>query len=63
VLTDRNEVLSRIANRTPNKLDFDATFFAQILTYIVLPIAALLATQFPALSGPLSSLLGGLGSG
>jgi hypothetical protein len=63
VQTDRNDILSRIANRTPNRVDFDASFFGQIAFYLALPIAALLVTQFPALGEPVAGLLAGLGRG
>ncbi len=58
---ERNEVVSRIAKRTAGRIDFDAAFLGQVFTYLVLPIAALLVTQFPTLNEPLSGLLGPLG--
>ncbi len=57
VSAERNELLSRVANRTPNKVDLDGALFSQLATYILLPLAAVLATQFPGLSHLLGDLL------
>jgi hypothetical protein len=57
VQADRNEILSRIADRTPNRVDFDASFFSPALTYAGIPILTLLVTQFPAFEQQLSRLL------
>jgi hypothetical protein len=59
---ERNEILSRVANRTPNRIDFDATFVAQIAVYLALPVAALLITLFPALGSPLGDALSSIGT-
>jgi hypothetical protein len=56
--TDRNGVLSRAADRTPNKLDFDATFLTQLMTFIGIPLLTLLVTQFPAFDELLQRLRG-----
>lgn len=48
VQLDRDEILSRTADRTPNRVNFDASFMAQLLTFAGLPLVTLLITQFPA---------------
>lgn len=50
MMMERNELLSRIANRSKGKVDLDGQFFAQIGAYVIVPVVAVLATQFPALS-------------
>lgn len=57
ILADRNDLLSRISNRTSNKIDFDASFVSQMMTYVAVPLAAALATQFPALGQWLSAAI------
>jgi hypothetical protein len=56
VQIDRDEVLSRIANRTPNRVNFDRDFFALIATYAGIPLLSLLVTGLPALTQQLSRL-------
>jgi hypothetical protein len=47
VQAERNEVLSRISKTTPNQISLDRWFVTGIITYGVLPIVGLLATQVP----------------
>ncbi len=49
VQLERNELLSRIANRTPNRVDFDREFFSLVATYAGIPALSLLVTRLPAL--------------
>jgi hypothetical protein len=60
IQAERNEVLSRIANRTPGKVDFDAAFVGQLVTFLIVPIAAVLVTMFPVLSRPLGDMVSGV---
>lgn len=45
---NRNEILSRINGTAPNQLTFDSSFWAPIVSYIGLPILAVLATLMPS---------------
>ncbi|HET9529868.1 MAG TPA: hypothetical protein VFQ92_05920, partial [Blastocatellia bacterium] len=47
IQASRNDVLSRIARTTSNRVTFDRTFISMIVTYGVLPLVGLLITQFP----------------
>jgi hypothetical protein len=51
---ERNELLSRIARTTPNRVGFDRSFVTSILTYL-LPLISLVLAQFPYVSDTLSS--------
>lgn len=44
---NRNEVLSRISGTTPNQLTFDSSFWMPIISYVGVPILAVLATLMP----------------
>lgn len=44
---NRNEILSRIGGTKPNQLTFDSSFWTPIVSYIGLPILAVLATLMP----------------
>lgn len=44
---NRNEILSRINGTKPNQLTFDSSFWGPIVSYIGLPILAVLATMMP----------------
>jgi hypothetical protein len=48
VSMDRDAVLSRISGSAPGEVSLDRTFFSNLLTYIVIPLLGLLATQVPA---------------
>jgi hypothetical protein len=43
---DRNATLSAIAGTDQGKVTFDRNFYSNLLTYVVLPLAAIAATQF-----------------
>jgi hypothetical protein len=47
IQADRDEVLSRMAQTSPNRVTFDRTFITMVVTYGLLPLFGLLATQFP----------------
>lgn len=57
VQIERDEILSRTADRTPNRVNFDATFGAQVVTFAGLPLITLLVTQFPAFDRFFASML------
>ncbi len=54
VQMERNEILSRVAPTTPNRVNLDGTFLANILAYLI-PLAGLVLAQFPYVSDMLSS--------
>ena len=43
-----DEILSRINGTTPNQLTFESSFWGPIVSYIGLPILAVLAAMMPA---------------
>ncbi|HXB55415.1 MAG TPA: hypothetical protein VN461_11565 [Vicinamibacteria bacterium] len=47
VQIDRDEVISRISGTPPGRVSWDWTFVSSLLTYGLLPLATLFATQFP----------------
>jgi hypothetical protein len=47
----RDEVLSRIAKTSPNRVTFDRTFMSMVVTYGLLPLLGLLATELPEIQG------------
>jgi hypothetical protein len=58
VQMDRNELLTRIgtvnakdASGAVHRVTFDRAFVGTMLTYVVLPVLGLLATQFPEVGG------------
>jgi hypothetical protein len=53
VQVDRNEVVSRITRTRPNRLSLNRNFLAAVATF-VLPLLAVVASQFPEVSGLLS---------
>lgn len=53
VQMDRNAVLSRIGGSEPGKVTFDRVFILNVLTYGVVPLLSVIATQFPDLSSQL----------
>jgi hypothetical protein len=57
VQSDRDVVLSKIADRTPGRVNFDATFVAQAATFGGIPLLTILATQFPAFEQQLWSVV------
>ncbi|HVP29769.1 MAG TPA: hypothetical protein VMW35_11475 [Myxococcota bacterium] len=63
VQVERDDLLSRIANRTPNRVDWDMSFVTQIGLYVALPVATVLVTHFPALGAPLADLVGWIHGG
>ncbi len=63
---DRNATLSAIGKTDPGKVTFDRHFFLNVLTYGVIPLLAVIATQFPSLGreflgviNPLLRVVGG----
>jgi hypothetical protein len=65
---DRDEVLSLISGTAPGKVQFDWHFATNILTYGVIPLLGLIASQFPqsgrylvSLVNPLLHVVGGGG--
>jgi hypothetical protein len=61
VQAERDSILSLIGDRTPNKVDFDATFATQLGTYAGLPLLTVLATQFPAFHQSIAALFQWIG--
>jgi hypothetical protein len=51
---DRNEVISAITQTKAGQLNWDSTMLSRIVVYGVVPIASLIAAQFPQFSGVLS---------
>src|SRR5262245_7924532 len=51
---DRNEVISSITQTKAGQLNWDSTMLSRIVVYGVVPIASLIAAQFPQFSGVLS---------
>ncbi len=45
---NRDEVMSRIGNSTPNRFQLDGTFMKPLLTYVALPVLGIVAIQFRA---------------
>lgn len=58
VQSERNTLLSVLANRHPNRIDFDVRFAQQAVTFIGVPLLTLLVTQFPALEDLVQRLRG-----
>lgn len=58
ITMDTNEILSRISNRTPGKVEVDATFLEPMLTYAGVPVLVALATYFPSLRQDVHGLVG-----
>jgi hypothetical protein len=54
---DRNAVLSRIAGNEVGEIKFDRAFFGNLLTYGIVPLLGLLATQVPEASQLLNDWL------
>jgi hypothetical protein len=46
---DRNEALSAIGGSEPGRVNFDRVFILNVLTYGVIPLLSIVATQFPDL--------------
>jgi hypothetical protein len=46
---NRNEILSRINNTTPNRFTLDRSFMLTLITYVLIPAVGVLAVQFPPL--------------
>ena len=46
LVLNRNEVVSRISNTTPNRVDFDGRLISNLLTYIVPLVGVLAAFSF-----------------
>jgi hypothetical protein len=57
---DRDALLSYIGKSTPGSLRLSGEFVRTVLTYGVLPLLALAATQFPGLGDDIGSFLGSL---
>jgi hypothetical protein len=55
---NRDSVLSRLANSTPNQLTFDRSLLMPLVTYVVLPLLSLVAVQFSEVSQSLFSWMG-----
>ncbi|HEU5117151.1 MAG TPA: hypothetical protein VFT74_10840, partial [Isosphaeraceae bacterium] len=53
VQMERNEILSRVACTTPNRVNLDGKFLANILTYLI-PLIGLVLARFPYVSDSLS---------
>jgi hypothetical protein len=46
---ERDEVLSRLAGKTPNQIEWNGNFVQQLVTYVALPLAAAVVGLFPEL--------------
>jgi hypothetical protein len=57
---NRNEVLSRIADTTPNQFTFDRSLWLPLITYVFLPLITLLAIEFPLIGRSLFGWMGDL---
>jgi hypothetical protein len=57
VFMERNEILSRLGNSGPGRLNLNITFVGQLAMYVVLPAAAVIASVFPEVSDLLFSWL------
>ena len=60
---NRDRVLSMLAGTIPGKLNCNANFVLQLLTFAVIPILSLLGVQFPGPLQAFPSWLSGAGSG
>ena len=47
VQIDRDAVLSLLSGTTPGRVTWNRAFVYRILTYVILPVSALLGAQFP----------------
>ena len=47
VQIDRDTVLSLLSGTTPGRVTWNRAFVYRILTYVILPVSALLGAQFP----------------
>ena len=54
---ERDEVLSRLGNSRPGGISFNLTFIGQLVVYVLLPAAAVIASVFPEISELLFSWL------
>jgi hypothetical protein len=54
--SNRNELLSRITESTPNRVNFDREFLLPLLTYAVVPLLVILS-RFPGLDRAVQSIL------
>jgi hypothetical protein len=57
VQMDGDEVFSRVGGTTPHQFTWDRTFSSALFTHGVLPVAGLLAAQFPAIGAGVQALL------
>jgi hypothetical protein len=57
---DRNPTLSRIGGTTPGQVTFDRVFLTKLFTYVGIPAAGLIATQFPQVGRLLGQVAGQL---
>jgi hypothetical protein len=55
VLLERDPLLSELTGRSPGKIDWNWSFVQQIITWVLLPLLAFLATKYPQ---EMRSLLG-----
>jgi len=54
---ERDEILSRLGNSRPGGLSFNVNFIGQLVIYVLLPAAAVIASVFPEISELLFSWL------